>query len=212
MLNPPKKAPVAFVALLLAACPPTLANAQCPPPPAASSLAEGEIGIFFDPLGTVTCGNPIVLGSTPLYVVARVPAGGLDTFSIPEVRAMNSVAANMLIGPSFLPEDSPFLWVFNEDGCDQGVRPFETTCPVAQGDLIVIAQLSVLLPVAMTGTACFETVCSSVIGTVPATPFYTTCNGASDDFTGSEMMCIGLGEAPVPVETTTWGAVKAIYR
>lgn len=213
MLHPPTRLSLAFVALVLATCTHTIAGAQCPAPPATSNLAEGEIGVFFDPLGTVTCGNPVVGASTPLYIVVRVPPGGMDAFPIPNLVAANDIAAGMLIGPAFLPEDSPFLWNLVADDCNLGTRPDgQATCPAAQGDLVVIAQLLVSLPVAMTGTACFETVCSSFIGDVSMTPSYTSCDGTNGAFTGSETLCIELGTAPVPVETTTWGAVKATYR
>ena len=216
MRSPPARFLLAFVTVALTTCIPALASTQCPPPPATSSLAEGEIGVFFDPLGTVTCGDLTVSGWTPLYVVMRVPAGGLKLFTIPELRPAGDSVNFISVGQTSLPEDSPFLSLFYYSDCDQAIRPFEqTTCPVAQGDLVVMAHVSVYLFFPVTGTACFETVCPSSgedQQVFPSTLLYVTCDGVSGTFTGSQMMCIGLGEAPVPVEAATWGAVKAMYR
>lgn len=192
-----------FVVFLPAATP-----AQCPPPPATSTLAEGQIGLFFDPLGTETCGYP---GSfTPLYVVARVPEGGIAEFVIPMLLQLSGPGLQV-IGTG-LPSGSPYVGGIAYDYCASASRPDPETCPVTRGDLLVIAQITVMALGGGNGTACFQTGCPTFIGYAPFAPTYVRCDSGEGTFAGGEMMCIGIGEPPTPVEAFSWGAVKAIYR
>jgi hypothetical protein len=183
------------------------ALAQCPPPPSSSSLAEGQIGLFFDQQGTQTCSSG---GATTLYVVARVPAGGLKGFVMPYLQQVSGPKVTFLGGPG-LPPGSPFLAGGAFDWCASAYAPAANPCPVAQGDLVVIAQRSVLFAPS-SGIACFQTICPSNSGIIPIDPRYVRCDSSEGQFTGGASMCIGFGESPVAVEPITWGAVKEMYR
>jgi len=77
----------------------------------------------------------------------------------------------------------------------------------------VIAVSNVTLFSAFTGTVCFQTACPTIAGTVAKAPAYTRCDtGAPGEFASGEVMCLGFGQAPVPAWTSTWGAVKSLYR
>lgn len=206
--------PIAVLMLAVAVCVPAATVAQCPAPPATSSLAEGEIGLFFDPAGTMTCGNIYPFAPEPLYVVARVPEGGVAEFEIPQLD-MLSGPASLHVHSWGLPEGSLYIAGRAFDACTRAYRPDEISCPVVQGDLLVIAQINVIAytydPVS--GTVCFQTWCPTFAGGEAKAPAYARCDtGAWGEFTGGDSMCIGFGEAPLPVEETTWGSVKALYR
>ncbi len=201
----------ALVVSVIALCLPTVVAGQCPPPPTTSSLVEGHIGLFFDPLGTTSCGDLVVNVPTPVYVVARVPFGGVASFDIPVVEPNGSVAG-IILGPTGLPAGSPYDVSVYADACSQGVRPDPMTCPVAQGDLIVIAEMTLTMFVPFSGTVCFHTGCPTIAGTVAGNPTFTTCDGVAGNFTGGTVMCLGFGEVPVSAQTSTWGAVKSLYR
>ena len=201
------------LALILAAFFPAAAVAECPPPPPTSSLAEGEIGLFFDPAGTTTCGDPVQAGFTTLYVVARVPEGGIGWFEIPRVLA----PAFQLIDEPALPSGSPYLQSHCADCCEWAEQPDESTCPAPQGDVIVIAEVHVFTTGGESGTACFQTACSSIAGPIARAPVYGRCGSAvfgdeQFEFRGGDFMCIGFGEAPLALEKTTWGTIKSVYR
>ncbi len=64
----------------------------------------------------------------------------------------------------------------------------------------------------VSGTACFQTACPTIAGIVAMPPSYYRCDtGAPGVFVGWDEMCIGFGQAPVPVESSTWGAIKSFY-
>ncbi len=123
--------PIAFLALVVAVCLPAVVGAQCPPPFPTSPLAEGEIGLFFDSLGTETCIDIAVGVMTPLYVVARVPEGGVAEFVIPELLTDELPSGLIIMPPAGLPPGSLYDPIIFIDARSQARRPDTTTCPVA---------------------------------------------------------------------------------
>jgi len=210
--TPTRNFAIAFLTLAVAACLPPAANGQCPPPPATSSLAEGEIGLFFDPYGTTTCAVIPIGVQTPLYVVARVPEGGVAEFQVPDLLAA-VLPPGMMVFPSDSPAGGLYVPLISIDSCDGARRADPLTCPVAQGDLLVIAVPRVMLLAPFTGVVCFQTACPTFIGITPTAPAYERCDtGVRGAFFGGDAMCFGFGQAPLPAEEVTWGAVKSIYR
>jgi hypothetical protein len=203
-----------FLALLVAAVlgPFSAPGAQCPPPPPESPLAPGEIGLFFDAQGTITCAEPGVGVPTPLYVVVRVPDGGIAEFAVPEIMPTEALPAGMiLVAASGIPQGIPYDPLIVIDDCSRARRSDPATCPVSPGDLLVIAVAQVMLTAPVRDTACFQTGCSTIAGPRAGATDYARCDtGASGTFTGWDDLCIGFG-VQVPVEATTWGAVKALY-
>lgn len=199
---------IVFAAVAL----PAAIHGQCPPPPATSPLAEGEVGLFFDPLGTQTC---IEIGfgvPTPMYVVVRVPEGGIAQFSIPEIVTDQQPPGLILLGSAALPAGGAYEPLIVIDGCSVARRIDPESCPVSQGDVLPISVISVMALAPVTGTVCFQTACPTIAGIVAMPPFYNRCDtGAQGTFTGWNGMCIGFGEAPVATEPSTWGAIKAVY-
>lgn len=213
MIAPPKRAPLlVLLAVITTAALPVVALAQCPPPPTTSALAEGEIGLFFDPQGTMTC-TDITLGVPfSLYVVARVPEGGVAGFVVPELYSPGLAPGMVFVGGATLPVGSPYDLLNFADACNQAQRRDAMTCPVAQGDLLVISVTEVMATQPYVGTLCFWTACPTIAGLVNMAPTYTRCDtGATGTFIGGSVMCVGIGEAPVAVESSTWGAIKARY-
>jgi len=213
MITLPRRAlPLAFLFVITGVCLPAVVVAQCPPPPQTSPLAEGEIGLFFDPLGTETCTEIVVGVAIPLYVVARVPEGGVAEFEVPELLTEALPPGLIILAPASLPPGSPYDLLIVIDACSQARRPDPTTCPVAQGDLLVISMTQVMAFTPVSGTACFQTACATIAGVVAKPPAYYRCDtGAPGEFAGWDVMCIGFGQAPVPVESSTWGAIKSLY-
>jgi len=189
----------------------SIAAAQCPPPPPKSLLTEGEVGLFFDPLGTLTCADLTVGVPTPLYVVVRVPEGGVAEFEVPELLTDQLPAELILIGTGSFPPGSSYDQLIVIDGCSRGRRPDQNSCPVDPGDLLVISVVQVMAAAPLRDTACFQTSCSTIAGPVAGAPAYERCdNGATGTFAGWDAMCVGFG-VPVPVASSTWGALKALY-
>jgi hypothetical protein len=204
-----------FVALLWVVAAgglPWVAGAQCPPPPASSPLAEGEVGVFFDELGTQNCADLLVGLPTWLFVVVRVPEGGIAEFGIPELVTDALPAGVVVLGTAGLPPGGLYDILIVIDGCSQARRPDPQVCPVTRGDLLVISTLQVMAVVPVRDTACFKTACPTIAGTVVGPPVYQRCDtGAWGEFTGWDGMCVGFG-VPVPVESSTWGAIKGLYQ
>jgi hypothetical protein len=141
-------------------------GAQCPPPPASSPLVEGEVGVFFDPLGTVNCVDLVVGVPTRLYVVVRVPEGGIAEFAIPELVADALPPGLAVLGPAGLPPGGLYDILIIIDGCGQARRPDPQICPVKQGDLLVISIIEVMAVVPVRDTACFQTASASTVWVV----------------------------------------------
>lgn len=186
--------------------------AQCPPPPPESPLAQGQIGLFFDPAATITCAEPGVGVLTPVYLVARVPDGGVAEFAVPELMAKDTLPAGLVLVATWgFPQGIPYDPLIVIDGCSRARRSDPATCPVSPGDLLVIAVAQVMLTVPVRDTACFETGCSTIAGPRAGAPDYARCDtGEIGLFAGWDNLCIGFG-VQVPVESRTWGAVKALY-
>ena len=213
MLNRQKRMVVLILLSVIAAAGlPWVVGAQCPPPPASSPLAEGEVGVFFDPLGTQNCADIVVGVPTPLYVVVRVPEGGVAEFAIPELDWDALPPGLTVLGPAGLLPGGLYDILIVIDGCGQARRKDPESCPVTRGDLLVISIIQVMAVVPVRDTACFKTVCPTIAGTVVGPPVYSRCDtGAWGEFKGWDGMCVGFGQE-VPVESSTWGAVKALYQ
>jgi hypothetical protein len=195
--------------VMLAAVP---ATGQCPPPPTTSPLGEGEIGLFFDPLGTTTCTDLVPAIPATMYTVARVPAGGVARFSIPEILPVSVPSGLIILSGSLGMPPPGYQTLIVLDGCDEAERIDPMTCPVSQGDLLVIGVHEVIAFTPLTGTACFQTACQTIAGIMPRDPGYNRCdNGAAGTFVGGAEMCVGFGQSPVPVEASTWGRIKTLY-
>lgn len=188
-------------------------GAQCPPPPATSPLAEGEVGLFFDPAGTETCGDIPIGVVTPLFVVARVPEGGVARFDLPELITADAPPGLVFLGLPRLGAGPAYQLLVIIDACQVAERVDPAGCPVTQGELLVLSVIDVLALAPLGGSYCYQTMCPTIVGPVIINTTYTRCdNGEVMSFTGGESMCIGFNEAPVPVAPRTWGAIKALFR
>jgi hypothetical protein len=181
---------------------------ECPPPPAESPLGSGEVGLFFDLAGTMNCDEVMPFVPTELYLVARVPEGGIASFPISELLV---TSGSLIVLSTSAIVDYGFQVHIVIDGCSQAVRVDPETCPTAEGELIVLAVYQVMF-YASSGTVCFQTACPTIAGLWPMDPFYTRCDtGVFGELVGGASMCLGLGEAPVAVDASTWGKIKSIY-
>lgn len=198
---------VMLICALLSGLAPTGTFAQCPPPPPTSPLGPGEVGLFFDAAGTMTCGEVIFGFSAPLYLVGCAPEGGIASYAISELMSPSPV----IIPAGQLPPGAPFNVQIFVDLCNMAERIDPGSCPVAEGELFVLTVYDVMFLV-VSGTVCFQTACPTFAGRVSMNPFYTRCDtGAGDELAGGLLLCIGLGQEPVPVGESTWGAVKSLY-
>ncbi len=201
---------VALASILIILLVPSNGFAECPPPLPSCPLGPGEIGLFFDPAGTTTCTEvPYIGAMITLYMVLRVPEGGVASYAIPEL--LTSSGSVQVLG-STAPGDTLYEVHIVLDGCSMAVRKDPQNCPVIEGDLLVLAAYQVML-FTMTGTVCFQTACPTIAGTVPMNPAYTRCDTEEwGEFTGGESMCLGLGEAPIPTAERSWGKIKELYK
>lgn len=188
-----------------------LVLAQCPPPPPTSQLEPGEIGLFFDPLGRETCGYMNPGSVTPLYVVTRVPDGGVEQFEMPELMSDDPPPGWLVTGLPILLPGGPFEQLIVIDACQAARAIDPNTCPVEPGDILVISVIEVVTFQPLQGTACFQSSCTTIAGPVAGNPHYLNCSDEWHQFHGGESMCIGFGEAPTPVTPSTWGHIKALY-
>ncbi len=181
-------------------------SAQCPAPPPTSPLGPGEAGLFFDPAGTTTCAEVPFGTAVPLYLVARAPVGGIASYAISELPAPGAV----LVSSPQLPSYGLFSIIFNSDICNTAERIDPGSCPVAEGELLVLAVYDVMFFVSG-GTLCFQTACPTIAGLVPMNPYYMRCDTGGGELAGGGSMCIGLGQGPVSVDSDTWSAIKLLY-
>jgi hypothetical protein len=152
---------------------------------------------------------PYIGAMIPLYMVLRVPEGGVASYAIPEL--LTPPGPVQILG-STAPGDTLYEVYIVLDGCSQAVRIDSQSCPVEEGELLVLAAYQAMF-FALSGTVCFQTACPTIAGTVPMNPFYTRCdNEEFGEFTGGDSMCLGLGEEPVPTAKSSWGMVKSLYR
>jgi hypothetical protein len=189
----------------------TAAHPECPPPDPGTPLAEGQIGLFFDPAGTTRCADVAPFAQFTLYLVVRVPEGGIAEFEIPELLAVSAPPGLLFLNTS-LPDGSLYdLHVYNDE-CSRGHRPDEMECPVTQGEILTIAKITMMAGLGGEAVACFQTGCSELAGPVAGPPQYTRCDGELATFAGWDALCVGFGTFPLATHETTWGAVKALYR
>ena len=186
--------------------------AQCPPPGDASGLDAGEIGLFVDPAATQNCLNSLPLfSSTRLYVVTRLPEGGIAEYESPTVLPPSGTGLNVIVNRVNLPPSVGYEWLIVLDGCPRA-RWVTETCYVTPGDLLVLGAVDLLPIAAPVGVYCFRSACESIGGVVPQLPRFVRCDtGTQHEFTGGESMCIGIGTAPVAVQPLAWGGVKRLY-
>jgi hypothetical protein len=204
---------VAFLALLWFGLVPGIARAVCPDPPAQSRLAMGEVGLFFDAEATVTCSELAVGVPTTLYVVARVPADGIQSYDIPWLMAMQLPPGLIFITTTTdLPAGSAFSMFPAADTCDQAFPIDPDTCPTTPGELLVLGTTTLTPVSTVTGTARFATACPTFAGLQAVDVSYTNC--ASSGLLmlhGGDAMFLGFGEAPISAGETTWSTVKARF-
>jgi hypothetical protein len=186
-------------------------HAQCPPPGNVTPPGEGEIGLFLDPDATQNCINPPQpLTVVRLYVVTRVPEGGLAEFEGPTI--LPSSGTGFLLLSRTVPPIAGYEPLIVIDGCAAARRVDEGSCPVTQGDLLVLSVIELLAVSPATGVYCFRSACESIAGVVARAPRYRRCDTGTDhEFTGGETMCIGIGTAPVAVQPRVWSSVKSLY-
>jgi hypothetical protein len=202
---------MAILSFALAICMTSPASSQCPPPPATSPLAPGEIGLFYDTMGTQRCGS--MLSTTTVYLVTRVPEGGFKEYVLPRIRRVSGPTFQSNTFLPIFPAGTPFHAGAAFDACASAYRNDASACPVVPGDLLVMAQYNLTPLGNVQGTACFETVCPTFSGIVAQPPTYVRCDrNSASPFTGGALMCIGINQLPVAVEPFSWGAVKAMYR
>ncbi|UCG50934.1 MAG: hypothetical protein JSW58_12130 [Candidatus Latescibacterota bacterium] len=199
---------VVFACVLFITLTPAPGLAECPPPPTESPLAVGEVGLFFDTAGTMNCDEVVPFVITELYLVARAPEGGIASFSISEL--LIDPGPVLVLSTSVIVDNSYQVQVII-DACSEAVRVDPEVCPTTEGELLVLAVYQVMFYVS-SGTVCFQTACPTIAGIWPMNPVYTRCDtGAWGELVGGESMCLGLGEAPVSVDASTWGKIKSIY-
>lgn len=184
--------------------------AQCPPPSPPNSLAEGAIGLFFDPAGTQTCVDVPPMSPFRLYVVARVPEGGVAEYEAPTLLPVSGPAVlvngSLIVNPGYEP-------LIVADACDAARRTDPSTCPVTPGDLLPLAVVEVFaFPIPATGVYCFKSACESIIGEQERNPWFWRCdNGMLESFTGGDLMCISIGTEPVAAQASTWTLFKRLF-
>lgn len=203
---------VAVPVLLSFALAPAGALGVCPDPPMESPLLPGEVGLFFDAAGTVSCANPAVGVPTRLYVVARAPAGGIGAYSIPWL-APRSLPPGMtfLSNTTELPEGSAFDLGQTADWCHQAI-PRDPGCAVAEGELVVLGVIDITLNVPVSGTARFGTLCPTFAGPRAEPVWYEACGSTEPLFLqGGDRLSIGFGEGPVANPSESWSTLKARF-
>ena len=205
-----RRANVSFIlGLVLVGCLVASAGAQCPPPFAANPLAEGEVGIFTDAAGITNCMS-FPFGVVTLYVIARVPAGGIASFEIPG--AVSTSPFWVTLNSEF-PGTPGFDELIVLDGCKVARRTNTAACPVVQGDLILIGLLSGFYTGVGPESLCFEFSCPTLSEPEVRAPTFTRCdNGETQSFVLGQYLCVGNNASPLAIKDKTWGGVKAIYR
>ena len=197
--------------LIVGLIPGAAALAECPPA-TPSSLADGQIGLFFDAGATQNCSNTVpAFTLVNVYVVARVPAGGIAEFESPTV-LLNSGPTVVVAGRS-VAENAGYEPLIGIDVCLGARRIEPSSCPSAQGQLLPLSVIQLLfLSPPSPSVLCFRSACESFGGVVARAPTYVNCyDGTTQTFTGWESMCLGIGMAPVAVAPQTWTVVKTLF-
>jgi hypothetical protein len=197
---------VALACALIGASIPIDTSAQCPAPPPTSPLGLGEIGLFFDPAGIMTCAEVPLGTAVPLYLVARAPVGGIASYAISELLAPQGVFVSSPQPPPY----GLFNIIFYSDACNTAERIDPGTCPATEGELLVLAIYDMVF-FASGGTLCFQTACPTIEGLLPMNPYHTRCDTGGGELVGGGSMCIGLGQGPVSVDSATWSAIKLLH-
>jgi hypothetical protein len=188
------------------------AGAVCPDPPVESPLAMGEVGLFFDAAGTVSCANPPVAVPTPLYLVARAPEGGIGSYGIPWLEATRLPSGLVFVTDTLdLPASSRFELGQTADWCHQAL-PREAGCAVAAGELVVLGVTTIQPVGPLAGTAQFQTRCPTFAGVRPEPVHYEACGSAElRTLEGGDHLAIGFGEAPVAAVPESWSTLKSRF-
>ncbi len=191
---------------LLLLCGP--ATAACPTPPTQSPLQPGELGLFFDAAGTISCADPAVFTHTTVYLVTRVPEGGIAEYKLPHLQQDSAVATADF--PVTLPDPSAYLAFQVADDCNFASRQDTETCPVAPGEIQVLATYQVLR--LGTGTVEFKLECPTFAGPAEITPVYWRCDtGLPLEFTKGEYLRVTFGSPTVETKPLSLGTVKARF-
>lgn len=106
-----------------------------------SPLQPGEYGFFFDPGGTETMQAVPLFTPFTLYAVARVPAGGMEAWILPDGLALDPspVQVNAVAGPG-----GGMLEVLVFDSCDVARSDDPSTCPFSEGELVVLFTMQMM--------------------------------------------------------------------
>lgn len=199
---------------LLAALPVVLiastAAGQCPTTPGQSPLQPGEIGLFYDPGGTKSCGRPTFASPTLVYAVARIPEGGISRIELGSLDTEGNVLPSVeatIVAPGFVHH------VF-ADWCDLGAAEDPDVCTTTPGDVVALGTYQILW-MGGDATVCLTDRCDDTFagpgqqGNLE--PRYTSC-GASPETTPfllGELACLQIRENAVAIPQPSWSALKA---
>jgi hypothetical protein len=187
--------------LLLLAVAPNSRGAESP-------LQQGEVGLFFDPAGTVD--SKVVSGTFDVYLVARIPVGGLSSYWLVEPRFSDS--SGVIVTAVSIPDGSEFSLQPVQDSCNRAVASAPPDCPGLEGEVVALARYT-LQSLAGNPTICLENYqCPTIAGPAATDPGYESCDepGVPRQFSSSSATCLSL-DGSVPTARMGWGVLKTRF-
>lgn len=194
----------ALCALALALAPDVLAQ------PGESPLLPGEAGLFFDAEGTQRVASIPLFGTFDVYLVARVPPGGLSAYDLVAV----VFPANTLVATASptLPSGSAFELQLIADACSFAVGIDPNTCPAIEGEVVALVRYP-LVRMGGDGHVCLEEFqCPTIAGSVAVEVRYRSCADPDEDrpLDSGRLACLSL-DGTVATTTSSWTTTKAWF-
>jgi hypothetical protein len=170
----------------------------------------GDVGLYFDAAGTIHSKVISPASSFDVYLVARVPEGGIASYHLVDLDFTSSVAP--LVLRHEIPAGSAFSKQEFADDCSRAVATIPSSCPSAAGETVPLIRFT-LQYFGGDSVLCLQGFkCPTIAGSAPSELYYESCDepGVQKILTLEEAPCVWL-DGRVATGDANWGMLKSRF-